>query len=89
MWGISIPINLFTVLLAIAAPFVFLMILVQQPGLVLILGAPVVALAAWRRSVRRRWAAEEAEAFDQYERHRAEIQADAIARRLQPQRPWE
>lgn len=87
MWGFSIPINLYTLLFAIMGPLVLLMLLVQHPTIALILGALVVALVARRRAVRRSRAAEQAEAIDQHERNLAELQAEAIERRLMKGQP--
>lgn len=82
MWGFSIPINLFTVLFAVMAPLVFLMILAQQPTLALVLGALVVAVGARRRTVRRRREAAEVAAVERRDRHLAELHAEALERRL-------
>ena len=83
MWSISFPINLYTVMIAILAPFLLLMVIVEQPFVALLVGGPIVALVAWRRAARRRRLAAEANAIAQHERHLAELQAEAIARRLQ------
>jgi hypothetical protein len=85
VWGISIPINIFTVLVAIASPFLLLMLVAQQPAIALMIGAPIIGLIAWRRSARHRQLQREADIIDQRERHLAELQADAIARRLKGQ----
>lgn len=86
MWGFSIPINLYTLLLVVMAPVVLLMLLSQQPTLALILGALVVAVLARRRAVRRRLEIAEAQAMERYECRMAELHADAVERRL---RGWD
>lgn len=86
MWGLSIPINLHTMLFAVMAPLLLLTFLVQQPALALILAALLAAVLLRRRAVRRRRQIAELQAAERYERHVAELHADAIEQRL---RRWE
>jgi hypothetical protein len=81
MWGINIPINLFTVLAVLFAPIFFLLLVAKAPWVGLVLAAVVVTVIARRRVVRRRRAEEEEAALDAERRAWAKAQADEFARR--------
>ncbi|PVZ04551.1 hypothetical protein [Actinomycetospora cinnamomea] len=86
MWGISIPINLFTVLAVLFAPLFFLLLVAKAPWVGLLFVAVVVAVIARRRVVRRRQAEAEEAALDAERRAWAKAQADEFARRWGE--PW-
>lgn len=86
MWGLSIPINLHTVLFAVMAPILLIAFLARQPTVALIVAALLVAVLICRRAVRRRRQIAELQTAERYERHMAELHADAVEQRL---RKWD
>ncbi len=78
MLRIGFPINLFTIFLALSAPIFLLVLVVAEPVVGLLVIGGIVAISASRRARRRR----EAKAIEYQMQHNAELQAEAIARRL-------
>jgi len=81
MWGINIPINLYTVLTVLFAPVFFLVLAAKAPWVALLIVLVVVALVVRRRVRRRRRAEEEALALEAERRAWARANADEFARR--------